>query len=83
MKMFNRSFSGGVPQCVPNTSQNTWSYNPPRKNKAIGGCSDLEVKRYGIQCKECEGFGQIQAKYANTLKKNNKYQNISWSDDGL
>ncbi|CAM8960832.1 unnamed protein product [Rhodiola kirilowii] len=36
----------------------------------------------GIQCRECEGFGHIQAECANTLKKkNSKSLNVSWSDD--
>ncbi|CAM9000924.1 unnamed protein product [Rhodiola kirilowii] len=36
----------------------------------------------GIQCRECGGFGHIQAECANTLKKkNSKSLNVSWSDD--
>ncbi|CAM8966303.1 unnamed protein product [Rhodiola kirilowii] len=36
----------------------------------------------GIQCRECEGFGHIQAECANTLKKkNSKSLNVNWSDD--
>ncbi|CAM8967800.1 unnamed protein product [Rhodiola kirilowii] len=36
----------------------------------------------GIKCRECGGYGHIQAECANTLKKKNgKSLNISWSDD--
>jgi len=36
----------------------------------------------GIQCRECEGFGHIQAECANTLKKKSKAAMVStWSDD--
>ncbi|XP_062080215.1 uncharacterized protein LOC133784967 [Humulus lupulus] len=31
--------------------------------------------------KECEGFGHIQSECANTLKKNKKGLNVTWSDD--
>ena len=30
--------------------------------------------------RECEGFGHIQSKYANTLKKNKKVMTTTWSD---
>ena len=33
-----------------------------------------------IQCHECEGFGNIAAECANTVKKNNKSFVTSWSD---
>ncbi|CAM8886958.1 unnamed protein product [Rhodiola kirilowii] len=36
-------------------------------------------KGKGIQCRECEGFGHIQAKCINTQKKKNAYA-VSWSD---
>ncbi|KAI3445011.1 hypothetical protein Pfo_001676 [Paulownia fortunei] len=36
------------------------------------------IKR--IQCRECEGFGHIQAECANTLKKMGKSLNTIWSD---
>ncbi|XP_062118771.1 uncharacterized protein LOC133832443 [Humulus lupulus] len=35
----------------------------------------------GIQCRECDGYGHIQSKCANTLKKNKKGFNVTWSDD--
>ncbi|XP_062086925.1 uncharacterized protein LOC133793633 [Humulus lupulus] len=35
----------------------------------------------GIQCRECEGFGHIQAECANTLKKNKKGMIVTWSDE--
>ncbi|CAM8975427.1 unnamed protein product [Rhodiola kirilowii] len=35
----------------------------------------------GMQCRECRGFGHIQAECANTLKKkNSKSVTVSWSD---
>ena len=38
------------------------------------------MKNKKIQCRECEGFGHIQAECANTLKKKNKSMNSTWSD---
>ncbi|XP_062106271.1 uncharacterized protein LOC133817703 [Humulus lupulus] len=38
-----------------------------------------EKKNHGIQCRECEGFGHIQAECANTLKKK-KALVVTWSD---
>ncbi|MCV5003517.1 hypothetical protein OFM39_28070, partial [Escherichia coli] len=35
MKRLNMSFSGGIQQCVPQTLQNTRSYNSPRRSKGI------------------------------------------------
>ena len=37
--------------------------------------------RRGIQCRECDGFGHIQAECANTLKRNKKNYNASLSED--
>ena len=37
-------------------------------------------KSKGIQARECEGYGHIQAEYANTCKKNKSYTMI-WSDE--
>lgn len=34
----------------------------------------------GIQCRECEGYGHIQSRCANTLKKNKKGFTATWSD---
>ncbi|CAM8982218.1 unnamed protein product [Rhodiola kirilowii] len=36
-------------------------------------------KGKGIQCRECEGYGHIQAECVNTQKKNNAYA-VNWSD---
>ena len=41
----------------------------------------MRNKRYGIQCHECDGFGHIQSECANTLKKNTKSFNTTWSDE--
>ena len=37
-------------------------------------------KSKGIQCKECEGYGHIQAECANTCKKKKSYT-VTWSDE--
>ena len=37
-------------------------------------------KSKGIQCRECEGNGHIQAECANTRKKNKSYT-ATWSDE--
>ena len=42
--------------------------------------TELANKNKGIQCKECEGYGHIQAKCANTRKKNKSYT-VTWSDE--
>ena len=39
-----------------------------------------EKSKKRIMCRECEGFGHIQADCANTLK-NNKYYVVNWSDN--
>ncbi|XP_012853834.1 PREDICTED: uncharacterized protein LOC105973358 [Erythranthe guttata] len=39
-----------------------------------------EVKK-GIRCRECHGYGHIQAECANTLKKQGKSLATTWSDD--
>ncbi|XP_012855802.1 PREDICTED: uncharacterized protein LOC105975173 [Erythranthe guttata] len=39
-----------------------------------------EVKK-GIRCRECHGYGHIQAECANTLKKQRKSLATTWSDD--
>ena len=41
------------------------------------------MKNKGIQYRECEGFGHIQAECANVLKKKNKSMNATWSDGDL
>ena len=41
----------------------------------------VEQKNKGVQCRECEGFGHIQAECANTAKKKGKSLNAIWSDE--
>lgn len=48
-----------------------------RQNKPV------ERKNKGIQCRECEGYGHIQAECANTLKKKSKALAVTWSDSDL
>ena len=44
--------------------------------------TDSDKKGRGIQCRECDGYGHIQAECANTLKKKkNKAMKSTWSDD--
>ncbi|KAI3448824.1 hypothetical protein Pfo_005489 [Paulownia fortunei] len=38
-------------------------------------------KRRRIQCRECEGFGHVQAEYAYTLKRMGKSLTTTWSDE--
>ncbi|PON72887.1 hypothetical protein PanWU01x14_063560, partial [Parasponia andersonii] len=38
-------------------------------------------KKKGIQCREYEGYGHVQAEYANTLKKKTKAMTTTWSDE--
>ena len=53
-------------------SQGSGKMNQFQRNKKI--TNPVETKKSGkrIQCKECEGFGHIQSKCANTLKKKGK-----------
>ncbi|XP_062089094.1 uncharacterized protein LOC133795656 [Humulus lupulus] len=39
----------------------------------------LDKKTWGIQCRECDGYGHIQSECANTLKKKNALA-VTWSD---
>ena len=57
-----------------------------KKNISKGSKGNTFIKpsvsnKKGIQCRECEGFGHIQSECANTLKKNKKSFNVTWSDD--
>ena len=79
-KNMNMRSSSGVPQRVPGFSQNNRNNNPPRKFKAAESTPDFKNKRSGTQCHECDSFGHIKSECANTLKKNNKFFNTTWSD---
>ncbi|XP_062080191.1 uncharacterized protein LOC133784942 [Humulus lupulus] len=48
-------------------------YNGPKQGQ------QPEKKNCGIKCRECEGFGHIQAECANTLKKKKAFA-VTWSD---
>ncbi|XP_062088790.1 uncharacterized protein LOC133795353 [Humulus lupulus] len=48
-------------------------YNGPKQGQ------QPEKKNRGIKCRECEGFGHIQAECANTLKKKKAFA-VTWSD---
>ena len=66
------SVSTGVPTPRRNTSTNDESFNARSRNRFGGGNSpEFYVKNKGIQCRECEGFGHIQAECANVIKKKN------------
>ncbi|XP_024018585.1 uncharacterized protein LOC112090762 [Morus notabilis] len=60
--------------------ENSKNKNSQKKNFNSQRFEDKKRKE-GIQCRECEGFGHVQAKCANTLKKKNKAATASWSDD--
>ena len=94
LKKFNRnkgylrnknssSVSTGVPTPRRNTVPNPGNFNAGSriKSSTSNNNSDSNAKNKGIQCRECEGFGHIQAECANTLKKKNKSLNATWSDE--
>ena len=51
------------------------------KNSSTPKNSYFAKNNKRIQCKECEGFGHIQSKCANTRKKKNKALKLTWSDE--
>ena len=55
----------------------TFAFNPPivpfKVNRFPRVNTDSTNKSKGIQCRECEGYGHIQAEGANTHKKNKSY----------
>ncbi|CAM8989878.1 unnamed protein product [Rhodiola kirilowii] len=54
----------------------------PRERQSDQKENGKSVRTKGIKCRECGGFGHIQAECANTLKKKNgKSLNVSWSED--
>ena len=72
--------STGVPTPRMNTSPNTGNCDADKRNRSNEESnSKCFMKNKGIQCRECEGFGHIQAECANTLKKKNKSPNATWS----
>ena len=76
------SVSTGVPTPRRNTYTNDESFNAGSRNRFAGGnSSEFYVKNKGIQCRECEGFGHIQAECANVIKKKNQSLNATWSED--
>ncbi|CAM8914236.1 unnamed protein product [Rhodiola kirilowii] len=55
----------------------------PRERLSDQKESGKSGRTKGVKCRECGGYGHIQAECANTLKKkkNGKSLNVSWSDD--
>ena len=49
-------------------SQGSGKINQFQRNKKIKNPVENKKSRKGIQCRECEGFGHIQSKCANTLR---------------
>ena len=49
-------------------------------NRFSGVNTEPANKSKGIQCKECKGYGHIQAECANTRKKNKSYI-VTWSNE--
>ena len=56
------------------------SISPFKGNMFFGVNIEPANKRKGIHCRECKGYGHIQAKCANTRKKNKSYI-VTWSDE--
>ena len=52
-----------------------------KKNRNNIGGSVASAQNKGVQCRECEGYGHIQAECANTAKKKGKSFNAMWSDE--
>ena len=50
-----------------------------KMHKHLGGNFNHKNKSKGIQCRECEGYGHVQAECANTRKKKKSYV-ATWSD---
>ena len=64
-----------------NTSSNSGNFNAGSRNRSgTGNTLESNARNKGIQCRECEGFGHIQAECANTVKKKNKSLNTSDGD---
>ena len=93
LKRFNRNNNGGArnresgggstdgPTPRRNTASNVGDFNTGSRNRfGTGNNFESNAKNKRIQCRECEGFGHIQAEYANTMKKKNKSLNATWSD---
>lgn len=80
MKKINKQLKGNY--CLPkNISQTSNPFNNLEKFgrfKMIN--TESRTKSRGIQCRECDGFGHIQAEYANKKKKNKSFT-MSWSGD--
>ena len=55
--------------------------NQFQRNKKTTNLVEIKKSRKGIQCRECEGFGNIQSECANTLKKKEKSLKTTWSDN--
>ena len=75
-----RGVSTSVPTPRKSTSSNAENFHTGTRN-IFGGGNNLEsyVKSKGIQYRECEDFGHIQAECANVLKNKNKSMNATWS----
>ncbi|XP_012848271.1 PREDICTED: uncharacterized protein LOC105968194 [Erythranthe guttata] len=50
------------------------------ERKPVSPTNKQEVRK-GIRCRECRGYGHIQAECANTLKKQGKSLATTWSDN--
>ena len=64
---------GKQPKSSPKATKFPKSKNPFKPNVFTN-------KNKGVQCRECDGFGHIQSKCANTLKKK-KAMNTSQSNE--
>ena len=81
MKKFNKkNWSPGFGN-TNNRNTNYPNTSNFQRNKPAANNTDVKMKNKGIQCRECDGYGHIQAECANTLKKKKKSFNATWSDE--
>ena len=68
---------------VGKSSKSGSSFSNMFKGKSSSKNSDFPNNKKRIQCKECEDFGNIQSKCANTRKKKKKALKSTRSDEEL
>ena len=76
-RKLNKRIKGTYPQ---NKDMNVFPDPYNASQSANNRNQDTRNKYKGIQCRECGGYGQIQAECANLRKKNSSYV-ATWSDE--
>ena len=66
---------------VGKSSKSSSSFPNTFKSKNSSKISDFSNNKKRIQCRECEGYRNIQFKCANTRKKKSKGKTPTWSDE--